>query len=46
MDKRKIKIAIKVLDEIKEHFPETKDFIKECIEEECSKENITVEEVK
>ena len=46
MDKRKIKIAMKVLDEIKERFPETKDFIKECIEEECSKENITVEEVK
>ena len=45
MGKRRIKIAIKLLDEVKEHFTETKDFIEDCIEQECSKENITVEEV-
>ena len=45
MGKRRIKIAIKLLDEVKEHFSETKDFIEDCIEQECSKENITVEEV-
>ena len=36
---------MKVLDEVKERFPETKEFIKDCIEQECLNENITVEEV-
>ena len=45
MDKSRIKIAMKVLDEVKEHFPETKEFIEDCIEQECLNENITVEEV-
>ena len=45
MDKRRIKIAMKVLDEVKEHLPETKEFINDCIEQECLNENITVEEV-
>ena len=45
MDKRRIKMAVKVLHEVKEHFPETKEFTEDCIEQECSKENITVEEV-
>ena len=45
MDKRTIKIAIKVLDEVKAQFPETKEFIEDRLEQECSKENISVEEV-
>ena len=36
---------MKVLDEVKEHFSETKEFMEDCIEQECSKENMTVEEV-
>ena len=45
MDKRRTKIAMKVLDEIKEDFLEAKEFINDCIEQERLKENITVEEV-
>ena len=45
MDKRRIKIAMKVLHEVKEHFSETKEFIDDCIEQERLKENITLEEV-
>ena len=45
MDKKRIKIAMKVLDKAKEHFPETKEFIQDCIVQECSKENISVDEV-
>ena len=45
MKKQKVKIAMKVLEEVKEHFPETKEFIKDCIQQECSKENISVDEV-
>ena len=45
MDKRRLRVALKVLDEIKVQFPEIKQFIEECIEHECLKENIPVEEV-
>ena len=45
MDKRRLRIAMKVLDEVKVQFPETKKFISERIEQECSKENIPVEEL-
>ena len=45
MDKRRLRIAEKVLDEVKVQFPETKKFISERIEQECSKENIPVEEL-
>ena len=45
MKKQKVKIAMKVLEEVKEHFPETKEFIEDCIQQECSKENISVDEV-
>ena len=38
-------MALKVLDEVKDQFPETKQFIEESIEQECFKENIPVEEV-
>ena len=45
MDKKRIKIAVKVLKEIKNEFPETVKFIDDRLEQECSKENMTVEEV-
>ena len=45
MDKRRLKLALKVLDEVKVQFPETKQFIEERIEQECLKENTSVEEV-
>ena len=45
LDKRRIKIAIKVVDEVKAQFPETKEFIEEGLEQERSKENMWIEEV-
>ena len=45
MDKRRLKLALKVLDEVKVQFPETKQFIEKCIEQECLKENIPAETV-
>ena len=36
---------MKVLDEVKTEFPEAAGFIDDCLEQECSKENITVEKV-
>ena len=43
MDKKRLKITIKVLNDVKQEYPETR--IEERLEEECSKENISVEEV-
>ena len=46
MGKRKLPITLKVLNEVKkDHFPQTKGFIAECLEQECFKVNISVEEV-
>ena len=45
MDKRRAKIISRVPEKAKLHFPETIQFIEDCLEQECSKENITVEEV-
>ena len=42
MGKKRIRIAMNTLDEIKEHFLETMDFTEE---QECSKENISMDEV-
>ena len=36
---------MKLLDEVKEHFSEAKEFIEDFIEHECSKESISVDEV-
>ena len=35
-----VTIMVKVLEEVKNQFPQTVDFIDEKIEEQCSKENI------
>ena len=45
MDKRRIRITAKVLDEVKVQFPETKEFIEEHLKQKCSKENISAEQV-
>ena len=45
MNKRRIKIAIKVLGEVKIQFPETVEFINDRLEQECQKENMSVDEV-
>ena len=45
MDKRTVKIISRVLDAVKLNFPETKQFIEDCLGQKCSKENITGEKV-
>ena len=45
LDKQRLRVALKVLDEVKVKFPETIQFIEGCIEQECLKENVPVEEV-
>ena len=45
MDKRRIRISMKVLNEVKAQSPDTKEFIEERLVQECLKENISVEEV-
>ena len=45
MDKRRFGITLKVLNEVKVHFPETKEFIEERLEQEYLEENISAEEV-
>ena len=41
MDKKRLRVALKVLESVKTKYPETKDLI----DEECQKEKISVEEV-
>ena len=43
MDKRRVKIISRVLEKVKLHFPETMQFIEDCLEQKCSR--VTVEEV-
>ena len=45
MDKRRVKIISRVLDAVKLNLPETTQFIEDWLEQECSKENISVDEV-
>ena len=45
MDKRRVKAILRILDGAKLNFPETIQFNEDCLEQERSKENITVEEV-
>ena len=44
MDKWGLRTALKVLNEVKVQFPETKEIIEARLEQECLKENISVEE--
>ena len=45
MVRPRIKIATKVLEEVKAQFPETVEFINDRLEQECQKENMSVDEV-
>ena len=45
MDKKRLRINLKVLKAVKEHFPDTKNFIDNMMEEQCQEEKIFVEEV-
>ena len=38
MDKRQLRVALKVLGAVKEKFPDTKRFIEDLIDEECQNE--------
>ena len=45
MDKQRLRITMKVLDPAKAQFPKTVEFTEEPQEQECLKENISVDEV-
>ena len=45
MDKKRLKIALAVLDAIKSRFPETQEFIDSTLKEEYEKERMTADEV-
>ena len=45
MDKKRLKITPKVLCDVKQEYPGSKRYIKDRLEEDFSKENITVDEV-
>ena len=45
MDKQWLRVALKVLSAVKDHFADTKQFIEDAIDQECLKINISVGEV-
>ena len=45
MDKKRLKIALAVLDAVKIRFLETQEFIDSTLKEECEKERMTADEV-
>ena len=45
MDKRRLRVALKVLDEVRICYPNTKKFVEDLIDEECQKEEISADEV-
>ena len=45
MDKKRLKIALSVLDAVRGRFPETQEFTDSTLKEECEKERMTVDEV-
>ena len=45
MDKKRLRVALKVLGRVKEEFPETKIFIENLIDKECQKEKISADEI-
>ena len=45
MDKKRLKIALAVLNAVRNTFPETNEFIDSTLKEECEKEKMTAEEV-
>ena len=45
MGKPRLRVALEVLDAVRNQFPDTKQFIEDLIDEECQKEKISVDEV-
>ena len=45
MDKKRLKIALSVLDAVRNRFPETNEFIGSTLKEACEKERITADQV-
>ena len=45
MDKKRLKIALAVLNAVRCAFPETNEFIDSTLKEECEKERMTVDEL-
>ena len=45
MDKKRLKIALSVLDAVRSTFSETNEFIDSTLKEECEREKITADEV-
>ena len=45
MDKKRLKIALAVLDAVKSRFPETQEFIDSTLKEECKRGKMTADEV-
>ena len=45
MDKKRVIVALTVLDAVKTKYPETKQFIDNTMEEACQKEKVYVDEV-
>ena len=45
MDKKRLKIALAVLNAVRSTFPETNEFIDSTLKEECEKERMTVDEL-
>ena len=43
--KKRLQIALSVLDAVRNRFPETNEFIDSTLKEECEKERITSDEV-
>ena len=44
MDKKRLKVALAVLEAVEIRFPETKQFIDNTMEDECQKEKISADE--
>ena len=45
MDKKRLKVALAVLDAVRGRFPETQEFIDSTLKEECEKEKLTADKV-
>ena len=45
MDKKRLRVALTVLEAVKTEYSETKKFIENLMDEECQKENISADEV-
>ena len=45
MDKKRLRLALRILEAVKTKFPETKQFIDNTMEDKCQKEKISADEV-